>query len=630
MPETLVLCGGETVPSKRHGRVIELDVDPDAPLSRRIDFDTERISAALLDDLPDVVADAVELAAYVYCADRLERRKQSKNGAGIGSEWQRQFRFRVPVRRLDLWQQRKVQFALVDVLSFLSGDRFSFEFVETRKPMSLEPHLGFGDSNAQIIRPDKVMLFSGGLDSLAGAAREVIAGGERAILVAHQSANQIMPLQDSLAERINVKAPGRTFYAPVRVRRGSEQPREYSQRLRSFLFATLGLAYARMFRLRSVHFFENGITSFNLPIAEHVIGTRASRTTHPRVLSSYAKLFSLLLGEEIAFENTFLWQTKTDVVRTIAQHGCSGLIDLTTSCANIRQYSMTGLQCGTCSQCVERRVAMIAAGLDGSERPYAKDMFLGPIEDGRDLTMIEGHMLRANKLKSMSQHAFLANHGEAFRAFASMAGTPAEAAERTYLLHQRYGREFVDVVESHLATHTRIEKLRQISPQSLFGMLLPRMEPSSPFIDATEQEAPASIQTLKARTIVMAVDREREQIVFSDGPVLTGNAYRLLERLVDHKAKSDKFISPKMLAHQLDITEENLRQVINRLRERLQAEFSKATGFATHEQDVIETQSWRGYRLNPFVIVVPPEQLSRLMPMSRNSGEAVTTPADQR
>ena len=68
-------------------------------------------------------------------------------------------------------------------------------------------------------------------------------------------------------------------------------------------------------------FYENGITSFNFPVSEHVLGARASRTTHPRVLADCSKLFSLLADVPFQVQNPYVWKTKTQVVRTIVDQG---------------------------------------------------------------------------------------------------------------------------------------------------------------------------------------------------------------------------------------------------------------------------------------------------------------------
>src|SRR3984893_12856531 len=91
---------------------------------------------------------------------------------------------------------------------------------------------------------------------------------------------------------------GSLFHIPVTANKGQEEATEYTQRTRSFLFATLGLIVARMFGRNELSFYENGVVSINLPIAEHVLGARASRTTHPRFLSYCSQLFSLLLSEK--------------------------------------------------------------------------------------------------------------------------------------------------------------------------------------------------------------------------------------------------------------------------------------------------------------------------------------------
>src|SRR5690606_10629357 len=98
MPETLVLCGGEGSSRRYRGKLVELDLAFDAPDHKKIDFQSEQICAGLLDDLPDIVADALEIAVYVYSADRLLRRGTRVASSAIGPEWQRKLRFRIPVR----------------------------------------------------------------------------------------------------------------------------------------------------------------------------------------------------------------------------------------------------------------------------------------------------------------------------------------------------------------------------------------------------------------------------------------------------------------------------------------------------------------------------------------------------
>src|ERR1700730_6499580 len=117
--------------------------------------------------VPSRLLDLLEIAAYVYCADRWTDR-----GAKDSVEyhaWSRAFHFHIKVRDFVFWSQPSVAKKLNAALSFLSGDReFSFEFESGHDtpPASLFDIAGvsLGD-----LTNTRIILFSGGLDSLSGA-----------------------------------------------------------------------------------------------------------------------------------------------------------------------------------------------------------------------------------------------------------------------------------------------------------------------------------------------------------------------------------------------------------------------------------------------------------------------------
>jgi len=638
MPDALVLCGGEKRRTK-NGKVLELDISPSADPKQRIRFDPRSIVTRLVDDLPSSLSDAVEVAAYVFSADRLLRRAEAN---GVGDEWHRQIHFHIPVRNLDLWRSQAVQEALTNALTFLSGDVLTFEFTKADRPVSIEPFLGFRDDGAQVTRPDKVMLFSGGLDSLAGVAEHVIGKGESAVLVAHQSANAIANLQNSLAHEIGRRtAPHQTFYAPIWVRRGQKEPVEHTQRLRSFLFAAIGMAYAHMFTRDKLYFFENGITSFNLPIAEQVIGTRASRTTHPRVLRWFGRLFSLLLDQQVAFENPFLWMTKQDIVDTIVRNGCTDLIGLTTSCASIRAFSMSGKQCGCCSQCVERRFAVLGSVPDDCERPgsYATDLFTGAHTDGRDLTMVESHLMRAQRLSSMSKEAFFSSYGQVFRGLSDIAGSPDTTADRLYQLHRRYGASVVRVFDHQSGRNSSLDALQNLPRTSLLAMARAPLRTEA-YIDATQNEPKASLEAaadkapVTSRQFAFAVDESRRAVRFLNGPVLKDAHFELLiilvrQYLADIATGIDKenftALHTPHLVRELHLkNDQALRQRVMRMRIAISKGFEANANYTPDQNDIIQSGSWNGYRLNPYLILLDPAQFTPTEP-SREMRSSVTT-----
>ena len=334
------------------------------------------------------------------------------------------------------------------------------------------------------------------------------------------------------------------------------------------------------------------------------------------------------------FDNPFLWQTKADVVRTIAQHGCGDLIPLTTSCAAVRNFSMTRQQCGVCSQCVERRIATAATDFDGADGPYQTDFFAGPIEDGKALTMVEGHLLRARRLSGMSQTAFLANHGHAFRAFKHI-GLPTEAAaQSTFELHQRYGQEFVEVVNRALASRASIEAIRSVESRSVLGMVLPHERLAPRILDGSEREPIAERQPPKGKprniVVAFALDRSRKRVVFANGPELKGVAYELFEKLIEHReaeasaAEPHPYFLTRKLASALGKNQDALRRQVNRHRADLRLQFEEQFGYTPDLHDVIENDSWKGYRINRHVLVVTMAQLAGTADLSRNLPSDVT------
>jgi Queuosine biosynthesis protein QueC len=100
--------------------------------------------------------------------------------------------------------------------------------------------------------------------------------------------------------------------------------------------------------------------SINLPISTQLVGARDTRTTHPLVLNHFRNFFSAAIGETIEVDNPFIWKTKRDVVRSIINRGCGELIKQAVSCTRVHQMSRDHTHCGCCSQCIDRRFAILA------------------------------------------------------------------------------------------------------------------------------------------------------------------------------------------------------------------------------------------------------------------------------
>jgi hypothetical protein len=75
MREVLVRCGGAEARRRGNaGVVLDLDVDAPKASPSRLTLRLEHITDPMVQTLPHVLSDLVEIACYVYCADQFTRR----------------------------------------------------------------------------------------------------------------------------------------------------------------------------------------------------------------------------------------------------------------------------------------------------------------------------------------------------------------------------------------------------------------------------------------------------------------------------------------------------------------------------------------------------------------------------
>jgi hypothetical protein len=167
--EHLVLCGGLESPGG--GSASRLNLNLHGP-SRNVRLKLADISERLLTNVPDVLTDLLEVATYIYAADAAVSRG-GKTNAQMGASWRRKLRFVIPVRQPDLWCSDVVLAALTETLSFVSDEAYEFEFRPLDHAPAMESYFEFPDAEETGFTPDEVILFSGGLDSFAGAVEQL-------------------------------------------------------------------------------------------------------------------------------------------------------------------------------------------------------------------------------------------------------------------------------------------------------------------------------------------------------------------------------------------------------------------------------------------------------------------------
>ena len=163
------------------------------------------------------------------------------------------------------------------------------------------------------------MLFSGGLDSLSGAIEELAFSTKKLRWSAIGPHLRFSIIRSSSSPGFKQRFPNSSCTFRYWYQAGAASGSEYTQRSRSFLYTALACVVAQLFGNDRIRFFENGVVSINLPISEHVVGARATRTTHPLVLERFREFFSAAVGRPIEMDNPFLWKTKADVIGSIVE-----------------------------------------------------------------------------------------------------------------------------------------------------------------------------------------------------------------------------------------------------------------------------------------------------------------------
>jgi hypothetical protein len=131
-------------------------------------------------------------------------------------------------------------------------------------------------------------------------------------------------------------------------------------------------------------------------------------------------------------------------------------------------------------------------------------------------------------------------------------------------------------------------------------------------------QAEADTSPVPNHQLVLALDAKSRQVVFMGGPRLGGVSFRLFEILVAQAQKDDTegrapsqhtYISVRKLQEMFDLDAEALRQRVAFARKKLGEQFRQLMNRDLDEEDLIETKQRRGYRLNPYVLIVDPDQV---------------------
>lgn len=358
---------------------------------------------------PDRIKDLLEIAGLVYAADRNIGR--GNNSSLEYHSWARNFHFIIKVRDFDFWQNPAINKQLSEALCFMSGDN-TYEFTFQNGGQDSGQTSLFDAEGIALEKKENtcIALFSGGMDSLAGALSILEETDQNLILVSHRSNNPgVSSYQDRVFKLLREDYPNRIQYFPFYCNLAGERAVEETQRTRVFLYTAIAFSLMSLASKREIHVFENGITSLNFSKRQDLMNARASRTTYPKTLGLLKNFYCSIVGNDVEIKHPFLYQTKTDIFSKVKGYKKETYIDNTVSCTKTFikfKNNSKATHCGGCSQCVDRRFAAFASELEEYDAPYNIDLSKDSIEDAESRTHVIDYLRLCSAFSETAEFNF--------------------------------------------------------------------------------------------------------------------------------------------------------------------------------------------------------------------------------
>ena len=470
------LCNGAQPTPLCDDRVTKKIISDPNAADRNVNIVVENLDSKLRQHISNRQYDLIEIASFIYTADALVPRMGKKwTGEDTDDGWERDFHFVIPVYDFEFWNTDAVKIALHKLLTFLVNGNFLFEFTP-KAAISRQYQYFLGDSVTVLPKVDKVILFSGGLDSLAGAIENISAGVPVA-LVSHRSVSTMNARQKQLIDELGKIYSGTFMHVPVWInKKKSARYYEYTQRSRSFLYSALAVVVAELLGVQEVNFYENGIVSLNLPLTDEVLRSRATRTTHPLTLKLFQDFFNLCTQEPVIFKNPYIFLTKKEVVGITLKSKARDLIHLSSSCTRTIMASSLQKHCGVCSQCIDRRIAVLSHKSIDTSFDYATDVFFGerkvdPAKNTYDKGVAVSYMRFANEISKMSDEEFDFAYGSLIDDAAG--ALDGYSSIRPLIdMHKRHAATVINVLEDQIVQNRSVIASGGLQPNSLLSFVI--------------------------------------------------------------------------------------------------------------------------------------------------------------
>lgn len=274
--------------------------------------------------------------------------------------WSRHLDLTIPVHNPDKWNQASIKNLLTEMLNYLSGDHWHFEFIQRTIPDTRAQQC-FLPGGKTLPSQAVVMPFSGGLDSFSTFASFKEAGEVVYLINTETIAGNKKNVRSLIEAAGNAE-----FSARIPLQVCSRRHAEKSYRTRSFLFLVVTAIACKLAGGKRLVIPESGQGSLG-PCLTRTGSEYPYRGMYPKFIEYVQRWLSVIWpASSITIEQPFIWNTKAQMLDKLARSKYAGLWKNTTSCPRNLTWSKTRSseeqqippQCGVCSNCIQRRVAL--------------------------------------------------------------------------------------------------------------------------------------------------------------------------------------------------------------------------------------------------------------------------------
>ncbi|MCK9502450.1 MAG: hypothetical protein M0Q52_11550, partial [Lascolabacillus sp.] len=148
-------------------------------------------------------------------------------------------------------------------------------------------------------------------------------------------------------------------------------------------------------------------------------------------------------------------------------------IKFATSCTHTWEMTKLRTHCGTCSQCIDRRFAVLAADAQqhDPEEAYGVDLLVGERDEGEPKAMLAAYVETANEVADMTALDFFGRYGETARVFKHLNGSPDVTALQIYELYSRHAKCITKVVDDAIAQNRSAIRKRLLPSSCLLRLV---------------------------------------------------------------------------------------------------------------------------------------------------------------